>query len=115
MSVSLRHHRRFLLLPMFSLVLSAQAGAQCTEPALPTVPDAASATKEDMLAAYRDMRAYQQSAQSYLDCLDALKLSEPDVDVEVLLERLNAYNRTVDNMDAISRQVHRQLDSVNAR
>ncbi len=108
----LRHRLFFVVL---SLSFTARAVADCTEPALPSVPDAATATKEDMLGAYREMRTYQQTAQAYLDCLDALKLAEPDVDVEILLERLNAYNRTVENMDTVSRQVHQQLDRFNAR
>ncbi len=97
------------------LLFSAPVLAECTEPVLPTVPDASTASKDDMLAAYRDMRVYQQSAQTFLDCIDALKVSDPDADIEVLLERLNAYNRTVDNMDDISRRVHKQLDLFNAR
>lgn len=107
--------RHALFLLMLCLGFVTRAVADCTEPALPKVPDAATATKEDMLGAYREMRTYQQTAQAYLDCLDALKIAEPDVDVEILLERLNAYNRTVENMDTISRQVHQQLDRFNAR
>ena len=107
--------RHALLFFVLSLSFATRAAAECTEPALPAVPDAATATKDDMLGAYREMRSYQQTAQAYLDCLDALKLAEPDVDVEILLERLNAYNRTVENMDTVSRQVHQQLDRFNAR
>ncbi|MBB3047275.1 lipoate synthase [Litorivivens lipolytica] len=82
---------------------------------MPAVPDGSTADKQTMLDAYRNMRDYQAEAQSFLDCIDALKASEPDVDVEILLERLNAYNRTVENMDSISRQVHAELDTFNAR
>lgn len=89
--------------------------ADCSEPTMPTVPNGSTADKQTMLDAYRDMRDYQAEAQSFLDCIDALKVSEPDVDVEVLLERLNAYNRTVENMDSVSRQVHAELDTFNAR
>lgn len=68
-----------------------------------------------MLAIYRDMRTYQSDAQAYLDCLDAETIANPDVEPEVMLERLNAYNRTVEKMDDISRKVHRQLDVFNDR
>jgi hypothetical protein len=92
-----------------------QAIADCKEPPMPAVPDGSAADKQTMLEAYREMRAYQARAQSFLDCIDALKVSEPDVDVEILLERLNAYNRTVENMDIVSRKVHAELDTFNTR
>lgn len=92
-----------------------QAIADCKEPPMPAVPDGNTADKQTMLEAYREMRDYQARAQSFLDCIDALKVSEPDVDVEILLERLNAYNRTVENMDIVSRKVHAELDTFNTR
>ena len=101
-----------LFLQAFSL---SQAAADCKEPPLPVVPDGSTADKQTMLEAYREMRDYQAEAQSFLDCIDALKVSEPDVDVEILLERLNAYNRTVENMDSVSRKVHAELDTFNTR
>ncbi len=79
------------------------------------VPDGETASKDEMLGIYRDMRTYQSAAQAYLDCLDAETIANPDVEPEVMLERLNAYNRTVEKMDDISREVHRQLDIFNAR
>ena len=99
-----------------TLVLaSAPALADCAEPPPPAIPDGATAEKDEMLAIYRDMRSYQGDAQAYLDCLDAQTIANPDVEPEVMLDRLNAYNRTVEKMDEISREVHRQLDIFNAR
>ena len=97
------------------MLASMPAAAACSEPRPPQVPDGATAGKDEMLAIYRDMRAYQAKAQSYLDCLDAETIANPDVEPEVMLDRLNAYNRTVEKMDDISRRVHRQLDIINAR
>ncbi|MFT5032367.1 MAG: hypothetical protein ACI89D_000796 [Bermanella sp.] len=61
------------------------------------------------------MRTYQGGAQDYLDCLYAETIANPEVAPEVMLERMNAYNRTVEKIDEISRKVHRQLDVFNAR
>ena len=97
------------------LVMAVSAYAACQEPPAPAIPDGATAEKEAMLAIYRDMRTYQGNAQAYLDCLDAETIANPDVEPEVMLERLNAYNRTVEKMDEISRKVHHQLDVFNAR
>lgn len=99
-----------------SLLLSSnQVMADCVEPSPLVVPDGATASKDEMLAVYRDMRSYQGEAQAYLDCLDAETIANPDVEPEVMLKRLNAYNRVVEKMDEISRQVHRQLDIFNSR
>ncbi len=101
-----------LLLPLLS---PASAWAACDEPLALAIPDGASASKKEMLSIYRDMRIYQGKVQEYLDCLDAQTIANPDVEPEVMLERLNTYNRTVEKMDEVSREVHRQLDIFNAR
>lgn len=105
----------FALILGLHLAMVAPAHAACQAPPDLAVPDGAKASKKEMLAIYRDMRTYQSDAQAYLDCLDAETIANPDVEPEVMLERLNAYNRTVEKMDDISRKVHRQLDVFNDR
>lgn len=58
-----------VLLAQFA-VLPALAG--CTEP-VPTaeIPNGAKATREEMLAAQRAMKAYDNAVKAYTDCLQA--------------------------------------------
>lgn len=113
----MKHYRQAIGLASALLLLfvlsSAPALAACKEPSAPAVPDGRSASKDEMLAAYRDMRSYQGEAQVYLDCLQAEK--DAATDPEVMLDRLNAYNETVEKMDTISRRTHRELDIFNSR
>ncbi len=53
-----------------ALVVAAQASASCIYPKAPErIPDGTKATKEEMLAGMKTMRAYNDLVAKYTDCL----------------------------------------------
>ncbi len=57
-------------LAIAALGLAAQASAACSYPKAPeNVPDGSKATKEEMLAGMKTMRAYNDLIAKYTDCL----------------------------------------------
>jgi hypothetical protein len=59
-------------LAIAALAFAAQASAACSYPKAPDkVPDGAKATKEDMLAGMKAVKAYDALVQQYNDCLQS--------------------------------------------
>jgi hypothetical protein len=59
-------------LAITALVIAAQASAACSYPKTPDkIPDGTKATKEEMIAGMKMMRAYNDLIKQYTDCLKA--------------------------------------------
>jgi exosome complex RNA-binding protein Csl4 len=57
-------------LAVAALAIAAQASASCSYPKAPDrIPDGTKATKEEMLAGMKTMRAYNDLVAKYTDCL----------------------------------------------
>jgi hypothetical protein len=57
-------------LAVAALAIAAQASASCSYPKAPErIPDGSKATKEEMLAGMKTMRAYNDLVAKYTDCL----------------------------------------------
>jgi hypothetical protein len=57
-------------LAVAALVVATQASAACTYPKTPEkIPDGSKATKEEMIAGMKSMRAYNDLIKQYTDCL----------------------------------------------
>lgn len=57
-------------LAVAALAIAAQAAASCTYPKAPDrIPDGTKATKEEMLAGMKTMRAYNDLVAKYTECL----------------------------------------------
>ena len=96
------------------LVMAATAEAACTYPQAPqSIPNGASATKEEMLAAQGTIKEYAQAVQvTYLGCLDAekttaisaLDAADPEyAQKKTALEAMTAkkHNSALDELEAL--------------
>ena len=69
-----------------ALAVAAQASASCTYPKAPDrIPDGTKATKEEMLAGMKTMRAYNDQVAKYTECLktdhdEAVAKIDPSLD-----------------------------------
>jgi hypothetical protein len=75
---------------------SAQAEAVCTDPmAAPAVPNGATVSREDMLAAHKAYKAYDAAVREYASCLEksggsALLQNEAVMRLQLAAEKFNA-------------------------
>ena len=105
----------------------AHAQSQCTYPQAPAaLPDGATATKEQMIAAKNDVNRYNTDMNAYLDCIkqlldeatpkDPSKLSADDkkkaIEQEKMLTQKN--NAAVDELQAVVGRFNEQLKAYKA-
>ncbi len=84
--------------------------SQCAFPAVPEVPDGASATEEQMAAASAAVRSYVGETQTALDCLGELEksLGEAITD-EQRAAIVDNYNAHVDEMNAVAGKYNQEV------
>jgi hypothetical protein len=113
---------------VFALGTAATAQATCSYPSAPgAVPDGATATKEEMIAAKNDVNRYNTEMNSYLDCLklemDAATPKDPtkltadekkkvDAQQKVLVQKNNT---AVDELQAVVGRFNEQLKIYKAK
>jgi hypothetical protein len=116
-----------------ALVISAQASAACSYPKAPDkIPDGTKATKEEMIAGMKTMRAYNDLIKQYTDCLksehDAAvakidsstgsdkaaqdKVSAQKADLDKVLAQKN--DAAVDEASAVTGRFNEQIKAYNA-
>mgnify|MGYP001189256337 CR=1 FL=1 len=96
----------YIKLALIGLILGSTASIadDCTAPPSPTLPDGATASMEQMLAAQKAVKAFQAANTDYRACLDPLVTAaevaaagdSPGPDLQKTLEQLNVdYNASV--------------------
>ena len=101
-----------------AIVLS-PAYADCTAPSPPqNIPDGNTATKDQLLAAQKQVNAYNSATNAYLDCLSkehaaALAAAGPKVtdDQKAKLDQIETtkHNAAVDQLTAVANQFNEQV------
>lgn len=81
------------------LASSANLALACDKPALPALPDPATAVTPEMIKAKNDVRAYVSSAEAYLKCSISTK----------------QHNRTVDSMQKLAKDFNVIVRAYKAR
>ena len=121
--------KAWIPLTLFASLLGSVAHAQstCTYPKAPdSIPDGATATKEQMITAKNDVNRYNTDMNAYLDCVkqlldaatpkDPSKLSADDkkkaVEQEKMLTQKN--NAAVDELQAVVGRFNEQLKAYKA-
>jgi hypothetical protein len=115
------------LLLVFALGSAAHAESTCTYPRAPdSIPDGATASKEQMIAAKNDVSRYNTDMNAYLDCIkkeidaatpkDPSKLSpadkkKADDQLKILTQKNNA---AVDELQALVGRFNEQLKAYKA-
>lgn len=93
-----------------SVLVTGQAFADdCQAPQLPTVPDGASSSLEEMVAGQQAVKAFQTDAQAFRACIDeglaALKAAATDGDeaaAETFKANTDAYNASVSDEEKLA-------------
>ena len=105
-----------------ALTLAASsAHAACEYPRKIEVPNGTQATKEDMLTGQRAMKAYMESMNSYLDCIDAETSAavEEGEAAEVTAERQRLANQkrnaAIDEMETLAAEFNAQVRAYKAK
>jgi hypothetical protein len=113
---------------VFSLGVAVEAQADCTYPRAPeSIPDGATASKDEMIAAKNDVSRYNNEMNAYLDCIklelqavtpkDPSKLSKDDKakaeEQEKLITQKN--NAAVDELHYVVDRFNEQLKIYKAK
>ncbi|MEM9254430.1 MAG: hypothetical protein AAGA91_03225 [Pseudomonadota bacterium] len=111
---------KFLSSALLSLTLaSATAVAQdCAIPDTPDLPDGGSSTMEQMLEGQKTVKAFQEAATKYRECLD-VKIAEAtdaatadeatDADIAALRALEQQYNTSVSSEEALAEEFNTQI------
>jgi len=105
------------------LILASMAAFSCDYPARPFIPDGATASKEDLLAAKNGVQAYLASVDEYLECIDLEDQAEFEALVEQTpeekAERDKSMNRKFDaaneEKEMVGEQFNQQVRAYNAK
>lgn len=102
-----------------ALAFSAQATLACDYPERVSVPNGASATKEEMLEAQKSVKAYVTEMETYLDCIleeeKAARAAIEDLTPEVEQQRedmlTKKYNAAVDEMETVAARFNAEVQA----
>lgn len=102
-----------------ALAFSAQAALACDYPERVQVPNGASATKEEMLAAQNSVKTYVADMEAYLDCIleeeKAARAAIEDLTPEVEQQRedmlTKKYNAAVDEMETVAARFNDEVQA----
>jgi hypothetical protein len=99
--------------------LSLETHAACELPhptAVRVLPDGATATEQDLLAARAEISTYVAAAKAYVDCidleLDAAKQEQTSAEFKTIL--VNRRNAAVAEQEAVAQAFNRQLQAFRA-
>lgn len=92
---------RLILFAALGALFSGAASAECVmEGAAPAMPDAETATSEDVSATVSAIRQYQGELGTYRDCLDGV-MQNVELEIEERQAAQDAYNATVEDETAM--------------
>lgn len=96
---------------MLALPVAAPALADdCTRPPAPTVPQGATASNDQMVAASGAVKTYMAETESYLSCLQAQEaLMKDQLTPELQQDMLNRYNSAVESMEAVAAEYNQAV------
>lgn len=101
-----------------AILFFAHSALACEYPSRVDVPDGATASKEDMIAAQRGVKAYMAAMDEYLNCIEGdeaaavLSLGD-DVDEDAKRQRADMfnkkYNAAVEQMNLVAEEFNVQV------
>lgn len=91
------------ILILFVALVSSAAHSACVLPEAPSVPDGATATKDELIASSKAVKTYISDANGYLECLDQEEAAAgEDESDESQQARVESYNSAIDSMEAVA-------------
>jgi len=101
-----------VLVAAFAFLSTASA---CENPAVVAMPDGKTSTKEQMLAARDQVKAYMKSMQDFMDCVDKEAAAKGDgAPPEYKDQMIGRHNAAVSEMEAVAAAFNDQLHAYNA-
>jgi hypothetical protein len=105
------------------LLFAAQAAIACDYPARPSIPEGASASKDDLLAAKSSVQKYMEEVDAYLICIESAEkaaIAELDNPTEEELQRrdemLNKrFDAANEEKALVGEQFNQQIRAYNAK
>ena len=115
----------FIKLALIGLALGSTVGIaeECTAPSMPSLPEGATASLEQMLAGQQAVKAYQASNTEYRTCLEpqvsaaevAASGDSPGPELQEALKQLNEeYNASVSSEEELAAEFNTQLKAYKA-
>ena len=96
------------------LLTSSLVSAECTQPALPEIPDGLEANLATMVEGQQAVKTFMAESDTYLDCLytAAEAAAETDTDTEEQVEARNQkHDSWVDEMELVAEEFNLELRS----
>jgi len=88
----------------------ASVGLACDYPPLVAVPEGASATIDEMVAAQQSVRTYMDAMDAYLDCVnDELQTAGDDAPEEFKAIMVSRHNAAVEEMEMVATSFNDQI------
>lgn len=110
---------------IFSLmaIFAAPLALACDYPTRADVPDGATATKEEMIAGQRGVKAYMSAMEEYLSCIEATEqetvAGADEQDEEAKQQRIDMlnkkYNAAVEEMNLVAEDFNTQVRAYKER
>lgn len=105
------------------LIFAAPLALACDYPTRADVPDGATATKEEMIAGQRGVKAYMSAMEDYLSCIEATEqetVAGPDeLNEEAKQQRIDMlnkkYNAAVEEMNIVAEEFNIQVRAYKER
>lgn len=105
------------------VVFSTPTALACDYPERADVPDGATATKEEMIAGQRGVKAYMGAMEEYLSCIEAAEqetvAASDQLDEEAKQQRIEMYNKkynaAVDEMNLLAEEFNVQVRAYKER
>lgn len=121
MQSTVTHHRR--LTALAAMLLAAILGSpvraadHCVSPEMPTMPDGASASLEEMLEGQKAVKTFQSANMEYMQCLEAtftaakkaVENGGDDAAKETYSTAVDAYNTAVSAEEEVAGQFNIEL------
>jgi hypothetical protein len=111
-------NRMKLALIGLALCSAASMAGECTAPSLPTLPDGAAASMDQMLAGQKAVKEFQAANSEYRACLDpqvsaaevAAAGDSPSEEAQAALKKLNEdYNSSVSREEELATKFNTEL------
>lgn len=98
-----------------AIFATTSAFGACENPSMVTVPDGATSTMDQLLAAQTDVKTYMAAMEEYLACLnDELEAAGEDAPAEFKSLMVTRHNSAVTEMEAVAAQFNQQVQAYKA-
>lgn len=106
-----------------TFIFGAPLAFACDYPSRADVPDGATATKEEMIAGQRGVKAYMSKMEEYLSCIEAAEqetvAATDETDEAAKQQRIDMYNKkynaAVDEMNLVAEEFNVQVRAYKER